>query len=697
MPLRNPSSGVPEYENVITVAKSGGDFTTIREALNIATARTLIRVFPGIYQENNPLPSLDNVSVVGEGGSTVTRIEAINANQDLFTTADAFVLRGLSLSFVSGTGWVIDVTQDHSVLFDNCAFFQCEQGIRCNNANADIGFISALILSAGAVTLSEFIRNNAGNVTISGARILENTQATTIFNLDGATAVTTISDMTSFESGITTMFFADNGARSVVNGCSFVFMNDCFVVQGGSNTQVIASVAFNAGQDAVRIPNVGANTEFTASGLTVDGSTRFDVNILSASAIVTGYGIASLDKMNFTSGARFTANFIDLKEDDEGTNILGELHVGTPEIGSESVLGGGDSYTRGMLVYTYNPSGAVWTDVSTAARSASGSTFTFPAVAQDNAIYVASSLINGGDFLQHFGIKASITTAVVLGGGSIVVEYWTGAAWVAIEHMSTLSSSPYTQYANTIFERTGSEQIRYPNAFLSSWTKNDPGMGLGTNYFWIRFRVASAVTTVPIFQQFKLHTNRTEINTDGMLEFFGAARPEKELITHIVLATSVVGSAPGNAAVAFTATTTLSLTRNQFNDNQVHSFGQEITIPTGLDTSIPITIEDVWYPDTNNAGDVELRAIPGQLEVGDLFDGSVADGATLTDINTVAANSRYQSRKTTFDIDVSDLVPGDLLIVRLERDATAGNDPPDTLSGNIISASFRAFGVAWRA
>ena len=112
-------------------------------------------------------------------------------------------------------------------------------------------------------------------------------------------------------------------------------------------------------------------------------------------------------------------------------------------------------------------------------------------------------------------------------------------------------------------------------------------------------------------------------------------------------------------------------------------------------TSIPITIETLWYADTVNAGDVELVTYFGQLEVGDLWDGTVAE-STVTELETVGAGTRYVSRKTSFDIDISELVPGELLDFKVQRDATGPNDPPDTLAGNIIFGSVRAFGCFWK-
>ena len=58
-------------------------------------------------------------------------------------------------------------------------------------------------------------------------------------------------------------------------------------------------------------------------------------------------------------------HFHDEKAGDEGVSIFGEYHVGAPEQGYELVVGEGDSYTRGMLVYTYN--GSIYTDISSAA------------------------------------------------------------------------------------------------------------------------------------------------------------------------------------------------------------------------------------------------------------------------------------------------------------------------------------------
>lgn len=698
------AGGVGACENVLSVCADGGNYQTIGAALAAIAAdpippgptnRWRIDVGPGIFQENNPLVATPYTYVQGSG-QNVTRIEALNANQDLFTSENFFILNDLSLANVSGTGWVMDISAAHSVIAEGCVIFQCEQGFRVNNVSAILTLREIFYLSTLGVTLACGARNNAGELMVYGGRVGNGSTVATMFDVDGANTTTGIWNFISNESTVTTMLFADNSAPVIVTGCTFAYMQDGVVAQGGANVRLVGCSIFFASQDGVRVENVGSGTQLTGQGLTVLYCTRYDMNILSATAVVSGWGIGSVDSFSYVAGASIYISIVDLKEDDEGLNIFGELHVGAPELGAESVFGGGDSYTRGMLVYTYNPAGAVWTDVSIAARGASGSTFTFPAVAQDNAIYVASSLAGGTDFLQHFGIKVSETVAAVIGAGSIVVEYWNGGAWVAINHLSTLSNSPYTQYAKNIFERTGSEQVRYEQAFLASWAKNDPVTpAIGTAYYWIRFRIATAITTAPVFQQWKLHTNRFEVNADGATEYFGAGRYPGDLVVHLALNDPVTGSAPSNASIAFTSNITLTITRNQFNDNQVHSFGEIIVIPSGIDTSIPITLEATWKPLTNNAGDVQHRLYTGRLQVGDLWDGSIVD-ALQTELQSVPANDINVSRQVSFDIDISDLVPGEFLVYKLERDATVGNDPPDTLSGNIAFGTVRAFAYFWR-
>lgn len=684
------------YDKVITVAKQGGQFSTIKAAVDSASDgdRTLVRVAPDIYLEDNPITAKTYMTIKAMGERNTTRITAANANANLFISANNFFLEGFSLSSVSGSGYYgVSVTGAHAVEMKACIFYQCSGGIHINNAGASVDLVNVDLLQVSG-TMGVMIKNEAGKITSTNSHIVVANAVTTVIECDGSDCISTFLGTVLYDgSNVTNFYIGKNNSRTVFYDTSVVSVYDAFVVESGADLRTFNTMCVRSRNDAFRINDVGADTNVGAYGFVVENTVGFDVNILSATGVVSGYGVAAFDKINTVPGAQLVSMLVDTKEGDEGVNVAGELHVGMPEKPAESVFGGGDSYTRGMIVYTYNPSGAVWADVSTAARSASGSTFTFPAVLQDNAIYMASSLENASDVLFHYGIKASISTAVTLGAGEIDVEYWNGSSWDHVHHLSTKSGAPYTSYAEDIFERAQSDQIRYNQAIVDDWAKADP-MSYGTDLYWLRFRIATAVTTAPVFEQFKLHTNRFEANDDGMTEYFGASRSNRELLIQKELSTPLSANTPGNENVAFADTITLQIAYNSFTDSQVKGFGGLLAIPEWLDTSQPITFGVLWYADTNNAGDVELEMDIAQIEVGEPLDGSIAT-VNYTDVTTVAGSSQYDSKRTNFSIDVSHLVTGEAMAFRLFRDATAGN-AHDTLSGKVVIAAIRAFGKYWR-
>jgi len=269
------------------------------------------------------------------------------------------------------------------------------------------------------------------------------------------------------------------------------------------------------------------NASIVGSGFAAISCTT-DLRTLGTSTVELAGSKISTAKLDIVDWDNIKMSANSDQEDDEALVNLQELQVGAAEKGYETVLGEGDSYTRGMLCYTETP-GGVFTDRSEAAKSASGSTVQFDGVAADNSIYLASTLNNGVDYLKFFGNKTKIDTAIVLGGGEIVIEYWNGAAWQEVNGFETDAGDRYYPHAKNYFQDLGSHQIRYDISLtIDTWTANDP-MSLGTDYYWLRYRIKTAITTSPIIEQFKLHTNRFEINADGFEEKFGKCRSTKQL------------------------------------------------------------------------------------------------------------------------------------------------------------------------
>jgi hypothetical protein len=219
-------------------------------------------------------------------------------------------------------------------------------------------------------------------------------------------------------------------------------------------------------------------------------------------------------------------------------------------------------------------------------------------------------------------------------------------------------------------------------------------MTFGTDLYWVRFRVATAVTTVPVFQQFKLHPSRFEANADGVTEYFGASRPQRELISHRLLGEVISGSTPSDQSIDYSTNITIAHTENSFVNNQVKAIGITIEAPESIDTSQPAILEVIWIPMVDTAGDVEFELTEALLEVGDDYDGSHVDSASNT-IVSVGAGSQFKSIRTEFEIDISTLVPGETVVLKLLRDATPGN-ADDTLSGAVALSSLSAKGNFWR-
>jgi hypothetical protein len=403
----------------------------------------------------------------------------------------------------------------------------------------------------------------------------------------------------------------------------------------------------------------------------------------------------------------FVITMQDIVEDDEAFKITGELNVGAAEQGLESVFGEGDSYTRGMKVVTSDGTGTGnLTDVSAAAQSASASTFSFQGVTAGHCIYIGSELESATDLLKHWGIKSKQTTAAVeVTPKSFVFEVWNGASWTAIGVLATHSSLFY-RYANELFIRANlSEHIRYGINGSATWAKTTID---GSNLFWSRIRIATTITTAPVFQQFKLHTSRAELNTDGTQTFHGSARYLGSVNSSANSGESggVVGSSvPVGSGGLPTGWNHIG--RNQLLNSNGTAAYYQFSLPEGIDTSFGITLK--LYAVVQSAGAVGnstliCSAIPiemaGNLEA-DPTGGTVPVARTLANTELTTAKAGVADTDTSLDsnvankgqlvtfgpYDVSDYYADDMLLIRLELDVSNG--------ATIVALQLEVEGVKW--
>lgn len=603
------------FSNVINVAKLGGDFTTIKDALDSITNNTSVNrytifVSPGTYIENNPLQCKEYVTIASQGLHTAI-VKPLNSNEHLFISVLFTHFTGLIFDGVTGAGkYTINHIVAGDVTIKNCVFKDCINGLLLNHVSAT-GEIHNCIGKTVFDTVDKMIHVTLGNLTLNGLNIRTTSTITTLVEVDGVGAFCSIRDIKCLSPNITTAFKFINGCRvsGAMNDIAFAY--DGIIIYG-DDTIVNMDVLkiFNLQNDGLRIENTGTGIELSMFSTTISGCGRWNFFIENPNSIVSGNGFTEINKGYIIEGAKFYATLLDITEDDEGLNIFGELRVGTPENPAESSLGEGDSYTRGMLVYTFDGSG--FTDISVSASTASLSQFSFLNTSADTALYITSSLTKS-DKVKHYGIKTKVITSGVMDSGSIVVEYWDSSGWTSVNIMETEGENKYFPKANYIFQTIGSNQIRYDIILANdNWIKNDPMTG-GTDYYWIRFRIVSGITSSPVFEQFKLHTNRYEINTDGFIEYFGKARPIGQLPINIGSASPIEGNMQSQS-IYISENIGVGFQTNKFTAT-TDILGLSTRLPYSVDTSSNINI--IWSGLFNTSHTPEFTIRWGWVKQGD--------------------------------------------------------------------------------
>lgn len=398
-------------------------------------------------------------------------------------------------------------------------------------------------------------------------------------------------------------------------------------------------------------------------------------------------------------------------EDDAGKiNVWGEITQGMPEIGYESSFGGGDAYDRGILVYTSSSSG--FTDV-TSENKAHGETFALPGLNNTNAIYVCSSLYGETDYIKLPGIRTVQTVSALTGSGRIQAQYWNGVAWTKVNTMPVCNYGEYVSYPDRFLFAgseflTGSTAIymdfRLPSSRVT-WAKNDP-MGIGTNYYWLRFIPSGTIDQAPTFSSFKGHTHRTNINEDGFQQMYGYARTVRRLPWDSAGVQASTQS-PGNQNIFLSDTMSVGRIENAFSPTQINRIGTVLPLPLEVDTSSGISFQIMWYAETG--------AIAGQKVVWKVRWDYSKPGTSIYSTEAAAPTSTATQQEasvtttitaadvhtiSTINLDISMIAPrrpiggedADWIWFVIERDAT---NIDDTVTTDAILCNIRASYFAW--
>jgi hypothetical protein len=396
------------------------------------------------------------------------------------------------------------------------------------------------------------------------------------------------------------------------------------------------------------------------------------------------------------------------------TNIEGEpvgfnvqhTAVGSPSLGRKTALGEGIPYVEGMSVITTDATagpvsdGGNLTDVSAAASSPTGSTFTFQGLLANHTILIGTKTPNAdvSDVLKHWGLRILQTTAAVeVTPKSFVFERWDGAAWTAYNVMA-MSDPELYRYANEVFIRSNSREfIRYGMQPTTSWPKK---IISGQDLYWTRIRIAVAVTTLPVFEQFRLIPNITLFEEDGSVALFGSARYRRTLLSAGNVFGETGGIGPSNVPIGAGGVPTgwiHNLINSLFN-NDGDAIYYQFELPRGIDTSQPFDFDLALLPESGVGPSLTswtMSILPvevqGVLEA-DPAGGKVPVARTLANTETVTAKAAQtvslnsnmildgKQRLLSFNgYDISDYYSGDSIFLRLEMDADGPNNVNVTL------------------
>jgi hypothetical protein len=648
----------------VIVAKSGGDTASIETGLALAAALSpsptnpvAVIVYPGEYTEN-PLTVGNYTNVIAAGGLGSVIIKPTSPTAAIVTSGNNSELYGLVISGASGAGGVGIYTAAANGLIRSCLIRDCETGIRVTGASASPILQDLVLFRAPGTTLT------------TGIRVDTNARATFQSVTVSGTPISTVA----------TALLIDAAANVTVS--SFVAE---YAVQGAyiDATPLVVFSAFSAGNCTVAIKLDGATTNLQANACGIRDCVS-DITILNPG--VAGYytGSAQIEKIDLDGATKFFVQIIQFTAGDEAVKIIAELHVGTPDRPGETCLGEGDSNVIGMYVFgNSNGEAGAWTDNTAAAKSVSGSTFSlFPGVTAGNCFYIG----NSDRMFPGFKLE-DITPAMDIGTGAVIAEYWNGAAWVQLYVMETDADPPYTQRANAIFESLGNTQIRF--GLLDSWTAKTLN---GVNAYWVRVRITSAITTSPVAERAKCHTNRTEINGDGFREYFGDAQPEQPI--ELSLMTDILGFNSSNVNLNANANTYLVVENNDRDRAKKDGSGGQFRVPDGLNTALPITFRILFAPSTADVGNVENEMYLAPIGAGRVLDGTIPERGPVGAITAVGGTAdKIYACEHSFIID--DVLPGNTFIWSLIRDATGGN-PDDTLNASIYIVGWTLTGYFWR-
>ena len=162
---------------------------------------------------------------------------------------------------------------------------------------------------------------------------IDDTTVMTILRCDSSDAITLIDILNSNSPNMTTAIYGSDGSITTIRNISITDGVSGVVFDSGASGSLTNGELSNL-TTGLSIPNVGANTSVVIGNITMQNNT-LNISVQSTSATISGGFRGSYTATDIVAGASEYLSVLDLTEDDEGLSVLGELHVGRPEVPSD--------------------------------------------------------------------------------------------------------------------------------------------------------------------------------------------------------------------------------------------------------------------------------------------------------------------------------------------------------------------------
>ena len=671
--MRDISTLSGSLERNITVAQSGGDYTDINSAVAAAIALTPvggdtvnIYVYSGTYEITGTLTIPKFIKLVGIGNPTITR--TAGAATDILILND--LIQGFRLTSSTNTGNFITFGGFGEI--KDC-LFAC--GNMANVVESDFGlFMNDVNFSNAAGANSAFGR------------------------FDGAGSDYTFNNVEFISLNAQAGFECISG-RYNINNCVFRLDNlqPCLDIDT-SREVLITSSDFRDGTSIDTGLDI-SNGDISLIGCNFINNLGTQLNISGGDVLTNA---CNLDETLITGLDLLKGSFQSTRQDEPSFKSLNELNVGTPTNPREAAIGGGDSYpipsAKTCTAVNAADLGSGFNDItSTLARNDGSSASLFAATSANNCFLI------GSDIATFSGIKIELSTALVLGAGVIVIEYYSSGSgqFEPVNVMSTTANGNFNSRANVLFE-LGEYQYRF--------NVDQTDMGLvsidGLSAYYLRFRITTGITTAPQCDYVKVHPpGRCEINGDGFVEVFNDTTTRSKQLN---ISTSVpVGGSPADQDIYLSQTLRIGFRENRFVSTSDNFVSFIFPVPENCDTSKVFNIVLKFAGDDANLGDVIFSyeaayfttAVDNNGAVSEVyFVGVTAPLTAAGDLTGGAATETFsfgvsedrETKNIKIPLDISSTIgrrrgvgseSSDLIALRLGR---LGSDGGDTYPGNIV-------------